>query len=121
MSSFYWRKAELPVVSSSSEFESESASLDSDSAASAWSFLRKALNAEFEGNESLVWVQEFGPGRGWDQIGTLDFNFEGFFGLGFWASTQALTTSKVWAWEFLKAAHQLILNSLAKYLGNGLG
>ena len=95
MSSFCWRKAELSVVSSSSEFESESASLDSDSAASAWTFLRKALYAEFEGNEFLVWVQEVGPGKGWDQIGTLDFDFEGFFSLGFWASTQSLTASKV--------------------------
>ena len=121
MSSFCWRKAELSAVSSSSEFESESASLDSDSAASAWSFLRKALYAEFEGKESLVWVQEVRPGRGWDQIGTLDFDFEGFFGLGFWASTHALTASKVWAWEILKAGHHFILNSLAKYLGNGFG
>ena len=40
MSSFCWRKAELSAVSSSSEFESESASLDSDSVASAWTFLR---------------------------------------------------------------------------------
>ena len=108
-------------MSSSSEFESESASLDSDSVASAWTFLRKALYAEFEGNEFLVWVQEVGPGKGWDQIGTLDFDFEGFFCLGFWASTHSLTASKVWARDILKAAHHLILNSLAKYLGNGLG
>ena len=115
MSLFCWRKAELSVVSSSSEFESESASLDSDSAASAWTFLRKAMYAEFEVKESLVcWFQEIGPGRGWDQNGTLDFDFEGFFGLGFWASTHALTASRVWAWDILKAAHHLILNSLAK-------
>ena len=120
MSSFCWRKAELSVVSSSSEFDSES-SLDKDSVASAWIFLRYALYAEFEENAFLVWVQEVGLGKGWDQIGTLDFNFEGFFGLGFWASTHSLTASKDWAWEILKAAHHLILNSLAKYLGNGLG
>ena len=40
MFSFCWRKAELSAVSSSSEFESESASWDSDSAATAWTFLR---------------------------------------------------------------------------------
>ena len=40
MSSFCWWKAELLVVSSSSEFESESTSLDSVSVASAWTFLR---------------------------------------------------------------------------------
>ena len=108
-------------MSSSSEFESESTSLDNDLAASAWTFLRKALYAEFEGNEFLVWVQEVGPGKGWDQIGTLDFDFEGFLALGFWASIQSLKDSKVWAWDILKAAHHLILNSLAKYLGNGLG
>ena len=119
MSSFCWRKAELSAVFSSSEFESESASLDSDSAASAWTFLRKAMYAEFEGNEFLVWIQEVGPGRGWDQIGTLDF--EGFFDLGFWASTHSLTASKVWVWDILKEVHHLILNSLAKYLGNGFG
>ena len=108
-------------MSFSSEFESEPASLDNDSAASAWTFFRKALYAEFEGNEFLVWVQEVGPGKGWEEIGTLDFDFEGFFCLGFRASTQSLTASKVWAWDILKAAHHLILNSLAKYLGNGLG
>ena len=40
MSSFCWKKVELSAVSSSSEFDSESASLDSFSAASAWTFLR---------------------------------------------------------------------------------
>ena len=45
------------------------------------------MYAEFEGKAFLVWVQEVGPGKGWDQIGTLDFDFVGFFGLGFWAST----------------------------------
>ena len=40
MSSFCWRKSELSAVSSSSEFESESASLDSVSATFAWTFLR---------------------------------------------------------------------------------
>ena len=54
-------------------------------------------------------------------MGTLDFEAIGIFTLGFWASTQVLTASKVWAWDNLKAAHHLILNSLAKYLGNGLG
>ena len=114
-------------MSSLSEFESESASLDNDSAASAWTFLRKAMYAELEGNEFLVWVQEVGPGKDWDQIGTLDFDFEGFLALGFWASIQSLTDSKVWAsiqsltdskvwaWDILKAAHHLILNSLVKY------
>ena len=40
MSSFCWRKAELSVVSSSSEFKFESASWDNDSVAAAWTFLR---------------------------------------------------------------------------------
>ena len=40
MSSFCWRKAELSAVYSSSEFEFESASWDSDSAAAAWTFFR---------------------------------------------------------------------------------
>ena len=39
MSSCCWRKAELSVVFSSFEFESESASWDNDSAAAAWNFL----------------------------------------------------------------------------------
>ena len=52
------------------------------------------MYTEFEGNEFLVWVQEVGPGRGWDQIGTLAFDFEGFFGLGFWASTHSVRPKK---------------------------
>ena len=40
MSSFFWRKVKLSAVSSSSEFEFESASWDSDLAAASWTFLR---------------------------------------------------------------------------------
>ena len=57
------------------------------------------MYAEFEGNESFEGVlgQEVGPGKDWDQNGTLDFDFMGFFDLGFWASIHSLTESKVWA------------------------
>ena len=61
--------------------------------------------------------QGIGPGKGWDQIET--FDFVGFLDLGFWESSQSLMDSKVWAGEALKAAHHLILNSLAKCWGNG--
>ena len=49
--------------------------------------------------------------------------FEDFLDLGFLESIHSLIDSKVkvWVWEIFKAAHHLILNSLARCWGKGEG